>query len=92
MGLIVKALLGKAAANMAGKRVHKVEKSVKRKVKRTKRTFALMALSFCVGAACMGWFIYGHGNTAASVIDALPKSKGKGGVCRRKCFLNKPGK
>lgn len=58
MALIGKLLFGKTAVNIASRGARKVETKVKRKVKRTKRTIALMTLSFCAGVGLTAFLAY----------------------------------
>lgn len=72
MKLVRKLVLGKAAANLAGKEVKKAEKKAKKAVKRTVRTVLLMILSFCAGAGLMAWFAYVHRNVIAASVFGIP--------------------
>lgn len=77
MGLIAKLLVGRTVADVTGKEVKKAGKKVKKSVKRAKRTVLIAVLSFCAGAACMGWFVYTHRNTVAAAVKAMPAKGGK---------------
>ena len=77
MSLIGKVAVGKAAADLAGHEVKKVEKKTKKAVKRTVRTILLMLLAFCVGAAGMGYLTYTHRDAIAAAVNARKLPKGK---------------
>lgn len=85
MGLLGKLFLGRAAAGVAGKGVKKVEKKVKKDIKRTKRTIALMTLSFLCGAGLMGVFIYEHRRVLAAAVSGtrMPMRHHRFCLCRR---------
>ena len=83
--MLGKLFLGKAAAGVAGRGVKKVEKKVKKDIKRTKRTIALMTLSFLCGAGLMGWFVYEHRRVLAAAVNGtrMPMHHHRFCLCRR---------
>ena len=85
MGLLGKVFLGKAAAGVAGRGIKKAEKKVKKNIKRTKRTIALMTLSFLCGAGLMGVFVYEHRRVLAAAVSGtrMPMRHHRFCLCRR---------
>ena len=90
MGLLGKVFLGKTAADIAGKGIKKAEKKVKRNLKRTKKTIALMVLSFLCGASLMGYFVYAHRRViAAAVVGTKMPGSPHRFCCGKKLFGRK---
>ena len=90
MGLIGKLVIGKTAADFAGRKARKVEKSVKRKVKRAKKTLALMLLAFCAGVGVTCFLMYANRKQLAVMTIGRRNIKRRGLLKKGRGLLKDP--